>query len=66
MLLNPEAFYRIRTLDRVLKLLSLWGFRGQTLAENGFRAFQDTKMSPKDTQLLLLVAFILPKIKLCS
>ena len=50
----PEAFQRIHTLGVGLWLLP---------TENGFRAIQ---MSSQDTQLILSVAFFLPKIKLSS
>ena len=40
--------------------------RGQNPGGNCFIAHQSAKMSSKDMQLLLLVAFFLPKVKFCS
>ena len=59
---DPEAFDRLCTLDGVPKLLLLWGLRGHGYGRNWFKNMSlSTKMSSKDKQILLLVAFFFQK-----
>ena len=60
-------FYRINTLEGSGGISQV-GVKvlGKIPAENGFRALHRAKMSSQETQLILLVAFFLPKIKLSS
>ena len=58
----PEAFYRVNTLEGEsggTPPMDVNG--GKITVESGFRSFHSSKMNSQDTQLILLVAFFLPK-----